>query len=109
MRKDHQCSNRSRVPYSEFTRDIDSWPGRLMKLILARSTEEGSRTLVHAGSQGADTHGKYLANCTITPSQGLSYGEGSDELRKRVWVELVQKLDSIEPGTQQRFDLETRA
>lgn len=94
-----------RVFHSEFTRDIDSWPGRLMKLILARGTEEGSRALVHAGSQGADTHGKYLSNCAIIPSEGLSYGKGSQELRNRVWVELVQKLDSIEPGTEGRFGL----
>lgn len=92
------------MPYSELNRDNDSWAVRLIKRILARTTEEGSRILVHAGSQGADTHGKYLSNCTIIPSEGLSYGKGSEELRDRVWVELVQKLDSIQPGTAERLD-----
>lgn len=82
---------------------MDSWSVRLFKRILARTTEEGSRALVHAGTQGADTHGEYLSNCTITPSEGLSYGKDSDKLRDRVWVELVQKLDSIEPGAEKRF------
>lgn len=91
------------MPCSEFTRDIDSWSVRLFKRILARTTEEGSRALVHAGSQGADTHGEYLSNCTIIPSEGLSYGKGSGELRDRVWAELAQKLDSIEPGVEERF------
>lgn len=37
---------------------------RIMKLI-ARSAQEGSRTLVHAATLGWEGHGKYLNDCKI--------------------------------------------
>jgi len=38
----------------------------ILKLLLARTTEHGSRTLVHAAEGGSDTHGQYLSNCRVT-------------------------------------------
>jgi NAD(P)-dependent dehydrogenase (short-subunit alcohol dehydrogenase family) len=38
-----------------------------IKLVVARSAEMGSRTLVHAAEAPSDSHGKYLRNCEITP------------------------------------------
>lgn len=35
----------------------------VMKALLARTTEEGSRTLVHAAVVGMESHGKYLSEC----------------------------------------------
>lgn len=35
------------------------------RAMLARTTEEGSRTLVHATLAGKETHGQYLDDCKI--------------------------------------------
>jgi hypothetical protein len=69
-----------------------------MRFLLARKTEVGSRTLVHAGGQGVESHGKYLSDCTITePSAFVRSAEGK-ETQERVWKELTQKLEGIREG-----------
>lgn len=50
--------------HSELARDA-GWGLYIMKLLLARTTEHGSRTLVHAAQGGAETHGQYLSNCRV--------------------------------------------
>jgi hypothetical protein len=69
-----------------------------MKTLLARSTEYGSRTLLHGGAAGPDSYGQYLEDCEIgIPSQFVTSAEGK-EVQERVWNELVQKLEAIKPG-----------
>jgi NAD(P)-dependent dehydrogenase (short-subunit alcohol dehydrogenase family) len=43
----------------------DSRGFRVFEKLLARSTEEGSRTLVHGLMAGPDSNGQYLANCQV--------------------------------------------
>ncbi|KAL8864476.1 MAG: hypothetical protein Q9198_009839, partial [Flavoplaca austrocitrina] len=70
----------------------------VIKTILARSTEQGSRTLVHAASLGPESHGHYVHDCQITlPSQFVMSAEGKTA-QDRVWDELLQKLEKIHPG-----------
>lgn len=84
--------------HSELSRDFPTFRFWLIKLLLARSTEVGSRTLVHAGSQGADSHGQYLSDCEITaPAPFVTSKEGK-EAQDRVWAELVKKLEAIKPS-----------
>lgn len=67
--------------------------------VLARTTEVGSRTLVHAGvTAGEETHGKYLADCQVKDCAKMVEGEGGVELEERVWKELSKKLEQIQPG-----------
>ncbi|KAE9364962.1 putative short-chain dehydrogenase [Stipitochalara longipes BDJ] len=89
--------------HSELGRDIPVFPFWLIKLILARSTEVGSRTLVHAGSQGADSHGMYLSDCEIGAPAPFVTSEEGKEAQDRVWEELVKKLDAIKPGVTSNF------
>ncbi|KAF2109343.1 hypothetical protein BDV96DRAFT_615734 [Lophiotrema nucula] len=70
----------------------------VMKFFLARSTEVGSRTLVHAASQGPETHGEYLSNCTITQPAPLVLSAEGYKLQERVWGELSKRLEAIQPG-----------
>ncbi|KAJ4345493.1 uncharacterized protein N0V89_011625 [Didymosphaeria variabile] len=71
---------------------------KIMKFFLARTTEFGSRTLVHAAAAGAETHGHYLSDCHIQlPSDYVRSPEGY-EAQNRVWDELVAKLEAIKPG-----------
>lgn len=84
--------------HSELGREIPAWSFWLIKLLLARSTEAGSRTLVHAASQGIESHGQYMSDCEIgLPSAFVRSDEG-EKAQERVWDELVKKLEIIHPG-----------
>ena len=65
--------------HSELMREIDNPVVNLLKRMLARTTEVGSRTLVHAGVAGPETHGKYLADCKITRCSTLVEGKEGPE------------------------------
>jgi hypothetical protein len=67
-------------------------------LLFARTTEYGSRTLVHAISQGPETHGKHLSSCAIANRGGIAAAADADEVEERVWKEICEKLESIKPG-----------
>lgn len=69
-----------------------------MKLALARSTEYGSRTLVHAAVQAGDeSHGKYLSDCKVTEPATITTDADGKKLQKAVWQELYKKLEGISP------------
>jgi NAD(P)-dependent dehydrogenase (short-subunit alcohol dehydrogenase family) len=83
--------------HSELSRE-SGWGLYILKLLLARTSEAGSRTLVHAGSSGEESHGKYLGDCKVTePSTFVRSQEGS-EVQERVWKELVGILEGIKEG-----------
>lgn len=48
------------------TREKAPWILKLIQALIARTVEEGSKTLLHAVSQGFETHGKWLENQVIT-------------------------------------------
>lgn len=52
--------------HSELARDA-GWFLYILKLLFARTTEVGSRTLVNAIEGGESTHGQYLSSCQVTP------------------------------------------
>ena len=66
--------------------------------VVARSTEEGSRTLVHAAGQGVETHGKYLSECHVANPSSFLETEDGKRVQEQVWVELSRKLEEIQPG-----------
>jgi len=89
--------------HSELTREYPTFAIWLMKFLLARQTEVGSRTLVHGGSQGAESHGQYLSDCDIVePALFVTSKEGK-ETQERVWIELMEKLDTIKAGVSSNF------
>ncbi len=90
--------------HSELMREMTNLPIRVMKKILCRTTEVGSRTLVHAGYGGPETHGKYMSDCKITTCATLVEGKGGLEMQKKVWQELAAKLNQIEPGITKTLD-----
>lgn len=89
--------------HSELGRDFPTVAFWLIKLVLARSTEVGSRTLVHAASQGAATHGKYLSDCHIKAPGAFVTSEEGRQAQSRVWDELAKKLEAIAPGVTNNF------
>lgn len=83
--------------HSELGRDM-GFGFTMFKAVLARSTEKGSRTLVDAGTRGAESHGCYLSDCKIElPSRFVMSPHGW-ETRNRVWGELREKLEGIKAG-----------
>ncbi|KAE8151661.1 hypothetical protein BDV25DRAFT_171316 [Aspergillus avenaceus] len=85
--------------HSRLARDA-GWGFWVMKLLLARSTEEGSRTLVAALSAGGSSHGKYM-DCGKVDEGALSdFVRSADGLdaQRRVWGELEDILEGIKPG-----------
>lgn len=73
----------------------------VFKAVLARTTEEGSRTLVNAGIQGPTSHGQYLEDCKIsTPAPIVTENKA---VQDRIWQELKEKLEAIEPGVTNNF------
>ncbi|KAF2669534.1 NAD(P)-binding protein [Microthyrium microscopicum] len=69
----------------------------------ARTTEVGSRTLVHATQAGQDSHGRFLMNCQIRDVAPLVESEKGVVLQRRVWEELSAKLEKIQPGILKNF------
>jgi hypothetical protein len=74
-----------------------------MKLFLARTTEYGSRTLVHAAAQGKESHGKYISDCRVTEPCSLVTNAEGVKLQNRLWTELTAKLEKIKPGVVKNF------
>ena len=64
----------------------------------ARSTEVGSRTLVHAASAGKESHGQYLSNCEVALVGNFVRTAEGKEVQEMVWREVIGRLEGIEPG-----------
>ncbi|KAK7420754.1 hypothetical protein QQX98_002558 [Neonectria punicea] len=68
----------------------------VMRALLARSTEKGSRNLLQAAFAGPDSHGTYCSECQIRDNVVPAWitdkaGKGTQE---RVWKDLLKRLDS---------------
>ncbi|KAG9243306.1 hypothetical protein BJ878DRAFT_462549 [Calycina marina] len=71
---------------------------KMSTAFFARTAEAGSRTLVTAIAAGNETQGAYMADGHISRPGRLVLGEGGLELQKRVWHQLVNELERIQPG-----------
>ncbi|OPB45366.1 short-chain dehydrogenase/reductase [Trichoderma guizhouense] len=81
---------------SAFTR-FKAW---CVKLIMGRSPEMGSRTLIHGIAADEESHGKYLTACEIREDHIPEWvtNEAGQVLQKQIWTELLEKLEKIQPG-----------
>ena len=71
---------------------------QIMKFFLARTTEVGSRALVGGAIARSETHGKYLDKCEVAPTASVTMGQEGQKAQKKLWDELMHKLEEIEPG-----------
>ena len=87
--------------HSELTREVrSSWRWWAYKLLLARSAEQGSRTLVAAASAGPESHGAYMQHGVVNDgalSEFVRSPEG-EQAQKKVWKELAAILEEAQPG-----------
>lgn len=92
--------------HSELARDIKGLMGYIfyfMKLVLARTTEVGARTLVASAEAGEESFGHYMNRCQVESPGGLVKGEEGPVLQKRVWEELMEILKGIQPGIEKNI------
>lgn len=79
-----------------------SFAGRLsVSLSLAligRTTEMGARTLVSAAAAGRESHGQYLDSCRVSAPSAFVRSEEGQKVQPRVYGELMEVLEGIEPG-----------
>ncbi|KAB5539318.1 hypothetical protein GE09DRAFT_314072 [Coniochaeta sp. 2T2.1] len=73
---------------------------RAMNILLGRTAEMGSRTLLHAATVGPESHGKYVADCQVSDHYVPEWvtDESGRNIQKRLWKELSGMLNDIEPG-----------
>lgn len=103
--------------HSELGRE-SGWSLWILKQLLARTTEVGSRCLVHAGAAGnieqgekingvdggLDVHGKFLSDCVVYEPNDVITGKGKlqglkgEELQTQIWSELSEIMEAVVPG-----------
>ncbi|KAG1751378.1 short-chain dehydrogenase [Suillus paluster] len=89
--------------HSRLTREIESGPlfkfaVRTYKGLLARTTEMGSRTLVHAAIEPGERerHGHYLSSCEVAEESDYALSVEGKEVSKRLWHETLRILGDID-------------
>lgn len=71
-----------------------------IRAMMARTAEEGSRTILHGLVAGEESHGKLLSGCKIKEywvPDWVSNAEGQ-RLQKAIWKELAARLEEAQPG-----------
>ncbi|KAF3000343.1 hypothetical protein E8E14_002509 [Neopestalotiopsis sp. 37M] len=77
-------------------------PIRIMMAIayrtLARTADMGARNYVMAASAGPESHGLYLEDCGFSTPNPIVETEEGRELQGKIFDELVEILDRVQPG-----------
>lgn len=81
--------------HAVFPLNVLAWIG---KMTIGRTTEAGSRTLVEAAAAGEETHGVYMTDCKPGEVSRWVRSDDGVKAQKKVFDELMQILDTIEPG-----------
>lgn len=73
---------------------------KLMQLVLARSTEVGSRTLVAGAGAGLESHGAYMTDSHVenTALSPFVRSEEGRQAREKLWGEVAAILEGVRPG-----------
>jgi len=68
----------------------------VMRKLLARTAEEGSRNILQAVFAGPNSHGTYCSECQIKDHMVPTWvtNETGKRTQKRVWDDLLKRLDS---------------
>ncbi|KAK9489384.1 hypothetical protein V1508DRAFT_61248 [Lipomyces doorenjongii] len=73
---------------------------KLLRFFLARTSEEGSRNLLHAAMSGEESRGKYLSQCDIKEHWFAPFVTNwkGQNMQEKVWTQLQAGLETIEAG-----------
>lgn len=70
----------------------------LMSLILARTTEVGSRPLVLAACAGQESHGEFMSDGFNEKVEGWIYGNVGKQLQEKVFEQTLKILEQRKKG-----------
>ncbi|EJD44934.1 NAD(P)-binding protein [Auricularia subglabra TFB-10046 SS5] len=78
---------------------------RGLQAFMGWTAEEGGRTLVLAASAGKESHGQYFNAGVLKPKAVSAFVKSAEggKLQKRIWDELSEKLEKIQPGIMATF------
>ncbi|KAJ5785244.1 retinol dehydrogenase 14 [Penicillium pulvis] len=85
------------------TREKAPWILKLVQALIARTVENGSKTLLHAVTQGVETHGKWLENQAIADPGTIVTSDEAAAVRKKVWAEIISVLRDVDPELRTKF------
>ncbi|KAJ5617970.1 NAD(P)-binding protein [Penicillium hordei] len=85
------------------TREKAPWILKLVQALIARTVEEGSKTLLHAVTQGSKSHGKWLENQAIADPGKIVTDFEAVDVREKVWAEITTFLRTIDPEIQTEY------
>jgi retinol dehydrogenase 12 len=90
---------------TELSRESKSWTFSLMIALLARTAEQGSRTLTHAaiGTDGENFKGEYLSNCKVDEYSPFVQSPEGQATGKKLWNELIEILVKVAPEVANLF------
>jgi retinol dehydrogenase 12 len=71
---------------------------KLMRYLLARSTEVGSRTLLAGACAGEGSHGMYMSDCENRDVVPWIETEEGARVQKKVYQQTLAVLERVEPG-----------
>jgi NAD(P)-dependent dehydrogenase (short-subunit alcohol dehydrogenase family) len=66
--------------------------------LIGRTSEEGSRAFMAAVAGGRESHGKYVDSGKVDDPSAFVLSEEGKAAQKKVWAELMEILEGIEPG-----------
>ncbi|KAH7923140.1 NAD(P)-binding protein [Leucogyrophana mollusca] len=89
--------------HSNLAREIEAkpllkYPFLGFKATFARSTEMGSRTLVHPAVEPGERsrHGRYLSACEVAEESDYILSDEGKELSRRLWAETLEVLCKVD-------------
>ena len=95
--------------HSSLSRD-GSFVLEIIKFLIARSTEVGSRTLLASAAAGEESHGQYMSDCRVIldgqpdgPNPWILKEDGQ-KVSKSLWAEVKGILNEIQPGVTAEVD-----
>ena len=71
---------------------------KVLKVLIGRPPDVGSRTYVHAACIGDEGQAKYLSDCAVGIESPFVRSEDGKATGKRLWQELKSILEEIQPG-----------
>jgi retinol dehydrogenase 12 len=89
--------------YSDLAKEMGAVVKVMYVVLNARTTEVGSRSLVQAVQAGKESHGKWLRDNRIQDPAAWVLSKDGKEAQERVWKELGEKLEVIQPGILKNF------
>lgn len=92
------CPNPGWCKTELFRQDDGGAFARILLKLIGRTPEAGARTLTSAIAADKSTHGHYLSECKEKPASVWVRSEQGQIVQAKVWNELLDILNSIQPG-----------